>query len=95
MQKECILPEVDEMPKAGILPGRARQLQLASKQHTASANNLIALLEQSFAGIRKQFDSLPKADGHQKWADFVSEYPHADCVRGMSLKKFTKSYQKW
>lgn len=72
-----------------------RQFQLASKQHTASANNLIALLEQSFAGIRKLFDSPPKADGRQKWVDFVYEYPHADCVRGMSLKKFTKSYQKW
>ena len=72
-----------------------RQLQQASKQHTASANNLIALLEQSFAGIRKLFDSPPKADGHQKWVDFVKEYPHADCVRGMSLKKFAKSYQKW
>ena len=72
-----------------------RQFQLASKQHTASVNNLIALLEQSFAGIRKLFDSPPKADGHQKWVDFVNEYPHADCVRGMSLKKFTKSYQKW
>ena len=72
-----------------------RQFQLASKQHTASVNNLIALLEQSFAGIRKLFDSPPKADGHQKWVDFVNEYPHVDCVRGMSLKKFTKSYQKW
>ena len=56
---------------------------------------MIALLEQSFAGIRKLFDSPPKADGHQKWVDFVHEYPHADCVRSMSLKKFTKSYQKW
>ncbi len=72
-----------------------RQFQLASKQHTASANNLIALLERSFAGIRKLFDSPPKEDGHQKWVDFVNEYPHADCVRGMSRKKFTKSYQKW
>lgn len=72
-----------------------RQFQLASKQHTASANNLIALLEQSFAGIRKLFDSKPKADGHQKWVDFVHEYPHADCVRNMNQKKFTKSYQKW
>ena len=72
-----------------------RQFQLASKQHTASSNNLIALLEQSFAGIRKLFDSPPKTDGHQKWVDFVNEYPHADCVRGISQKKFTKSYQKW
>lgn len=72
-----------------------RQFQQASGQRTASANNLIALLEQSFPGVRKLFDSPPRADGHQKWVDFVSAYPHADCVRGVSLKKFTKSYQKW
>ncbi len=34
-----------------------RQFQLASKQRTACSNNLIALLEQSFPGIRKCFDS--------------------------------------
>ena len=72
-----------------------RQFQQASGQRTASANNLIALLEQSFPGVRKLFDSPPRADGHQKWVDFVTAYPHADCVRGVSLKKFTKSYQKW
>lgn len=72
-----------------------RQFQQASGQRTASANNLIALLEQSFPGVRKLFDSPPRADGHQKWVDFVNTYPHADCVRGVSLKKFTKSYQKW
>ena len=72
-----------------------RQFQQASGQRTASVNNLIALLEQSFPGIRKLFDSPPRADGHQKWVDFVNMYPHADCVRGVSLKKFTKSYQKW
>ena len=32
-----------------------RQFQLASKQKTATANNLIALQEQSFPGIRKLF----------------------------------------
>ena len=30
-----------------------RQFQLASKQKTAASNNLIALLEQSFPGVRK------------------------------------------
>ena len=72
-----------------------RQFQQASGQRTASANNLIALLEQSFPGVRKLFDSPPRADGHQKWVDFVNTYPHADCVRGVSLKKFTKNYQNW
>ena len=72
-----------------------RQFQLASKQRTESANNLISLLEQSLPGIRKLFDSPPKKDGHQKWVDFVSRFYHADCIRGVTLKKFTKLYQKW
>jgi len=72
-----------------------RQFQLASKQHTESANNLIALLEQTLPGARKFFDSPPKKNGHQKWVDFASKFYHADCIRGVSLKKFTKTYQKW
>ncbi len=72
-----------------------RQFQLASKQRTESANNLIALLEQSLPGIRKFFDSPPREDGHQKWVDFVNRFYHADCIRSLSLKKFTKTYQKW
>ena len=42
-----------------------RQFQLASKQKTATASNLIALQEQSFPGIRKLFDSLVRSDGTQ------------------------------
>ncbi len=72
-----------------------RQFQLASRQRTESANNLIALLEQSLPGIRKFFDSPPREDGHQKWVDFVDRFYHADCIRSLSLKKFTKIYQKW
>ena len=49
-----------------------RQFQLASKQKTATANNLIALQEQSFPGIRKLFDSPVRSDGTQKWVDFTS-----------------------
>ena len=48
-----------------------RQFQLASKQKTAVSNNLIALLEQSFPGVRKCFDSPVRKDGTQKWVDFV------------------------
>jgi len=72
-----------------------RQFQLASRQHTQSANNLNALLEETLPGIRKLFDSPPRKDGHQKWVDFVIEFHHADCICGVSLKKFTKTYQKW
>ena len=40
-----------------------RQFQLASKNRTACSNNLVALLEQTFSGIRSIFTSPPRADG--------------------------------
>lgn len=42
-----------------------RQFHLTSKQKTATSNNLIALLEQSFSGVRKCFDSPVRRDGTQ------------------------------
>ena len=72
-----------------------RQFQLASKQRTASANNLIALLEQSFPGIRKCFDSPVRSDGTQKWGDFVHTFWHVECVRKQSLNAFSERYRKW
>lgn len=72
-----------------------RQFQLASKQKTALSNNLIALLEQSFPGIRKCFDSPVRKDGTQKWVDFISAFWHVDCVRKHSLNAFTERYRKW
>ena len=72
-----------------------RQFQLASKQKTATANNLIALQEQSFPGIRKLFDSPVRSDGTQKWVDFTHDFWHADCVRGSSQDAFTERYCKW
>lgn len=55
-----------------------RQFQLASKQRTETVNNLIALLEQSFPGVRACFSSPPRKDGTQKWVDFVHTFYHAD-----------------
>lgn len=72
-----------------------RQFQLASKQRTECANNLIALLDQSFPGARSFFDSPPKKNGSQKWVDFVRTFYHADCVRGVSQQAFTERYRKW
>lgn len=72
-----------------------RQFQLASRQKTATANNLIALQEQSFPGIRKLFDSPVRSDGTQKWVDFTHDFWHADCVRGSSQNAFTERYRKW
>ena len=72
-----------------------RQFQLASKQKTATANNLIALQEQSFPGIRKLFDSPVRSDGTQKWVDFTHDFWHVDCVRSSSQNAFTERYRKW
>ena len=72
-----------------------RQFQLASRQKTATANNLIALQEQSFPGIRKLFDSPVRSDGTQKWVDFAHDFWHVDCVRGSSQNAFTERYRKW
>lgn len=72
-----------------------RQFQLASRQKTATANNLIALQEQSFPGIRKLFDSPVRSDGTQKWVDFTHDFWHADCVRSGSQNAFTERYRKW
>lgn len=72
-----------------------RQFQLASKNRTACSNNLIALLEQSYPGIRSQFSSPARTDGSQKWVDFVYTFWHVDCVRAASLKAFTARYSAW
>ena len=72
-----------------------RQFQLASKMRTALSNNLIALQEQSFPGIRKCFDSPARSDGTQKWVDFTYTFWHVDCVRKGSLKAFTERYYRW
>lgn len=72
-----------------------RQFQLASKQRTATANNLIALQEQSFPGIRKCFDSPVRKDGTQKWVDFTYTFWHVNCVRKHSLNAFAERYRKW
>ena len=72
-----------------------RQFQLASKNETAFTNNLIALLEQTYPGIRKLLSSPARPDGSQKWVDYVDTFWHADCVRELSLKAFTKRYLKF
>lgn len=46
-----------------------QQYQLASKNRTTCANNLLALLEQNFPGIRSLLDSPVRNDGSQKWID--------------------------
>ena len=72
-----------------------RQFQLSSKTKTALNNNLVALLEQSYPGANKYFDSPVRSDGSQKWVDYVDTFWHADCVAKMSQKAFIERYRKW
>ena len=72
-----------------------RQYQLSSKTRTALTNNLIALLEQSYPGANRYFDSPVRSDGSQKWVDYVDTFWHADCVARMTQNAFVERYQKW
>ncbi len=58
-------------------------------------NNLISLLDNIFPEVSRLFSSPPKADGSEKWVDFVSEFWHYQCVSELSLKRFHTKYQKW
>jgi len=72
-----------------------RQFHLASKNRTACSNNLVALLDQSFPGVRGWFDSPVRKDGSQKWVDFAMTFWHVDCVRAVSQAAFVERYRKW
>ena len=72
-----------------------RQYQLSSKTKTALNNNLIALLEQSYPGVDKYFDSPVRPDGSQKWVDFADTFWHVECVSKVSQKAFVERYRKW
>lgn len=72
-----------------------RQFQMSSKMKTACVNNLIALLDQSYPGVRTYFKSPARDDGSQKWMDYAETFWHVDCVRNLSLKAFTERYRKW
>ena len=72
-----------------------RQFQLSSKTKTALNNNLIALMEQSYPGAYKYFDSPVRPDGSQKWVDYVDTFWHVDCVAKLGQKAFVERYQKW
>ena len=72
-----------------------RQFQLSSKTLTALNNNLIALLEQSYPGANRYFDSPVRPDGSQKRIDFVDTFWHVDCVASLSRSAFAERYRKW
>ena len=72
-----------------------RQYQQYSKVQTMLKNNLISLLDTAFPDANRLFSSPPRADGSEKWVDFVAAFWHCECVCGLSEKVFTAKYQKW
>ena len=58
-------------------------------------NNLIALLDMTFPDANRLFKSPPRADGSEKWLDFIDHFWHCECVTRLSAQAFTKQYEKW
>lgn len=73
----------------------SRQYNLYMKTIVALQNNLISLTDKTFPGVNELFSSPERADGHQKWVDFVMTFWHCDCVNLVGVKAFTERYQKW
>ena len=73
-----------------------RQLGEYTKIKTMLKNNLISLLDQIFPGANELFTSAAREkDGHEKWIDFVSAFPHCFCVTSLTRQKFATKYEKW
>ena len=73
----------------------SRQYNLYMKTSVSLQNNLISLLDKTWPGANKLFDSPVRADGHLKWVDFVADFWHCECVCRVSLKSFCERYQRW
>ncbi len=71
------------------------QYQLASKTLTAHTNNLIALMEQTYPGVKSLFTSPARPDGSQKWIDYACTFWHVECVCSLTEAAFTERYRKW
>ena len=72
-----------------------RQYQQYSKVQTILKNNLISLLDTAFPNANRLFSSPPRADGSEKWVDFIATFWHCECVSSLSEKAFVTKYQKW
>lgn len=73
----------------------SRQYNLYMKTIVALQNNLISLTDKTFPGVNELFTSPERADGHQKWVDFVLSFWHCECVCRVSEKAFVERYRKW
>lgn len=63
------------------------------KQKVTAKTNLISLLDNTYPGVNKLFDSPTRDDGSEKWVDYAYSFWHVDCVRKIGLKAFTERYE--
>ena len=78
-----------------LLKNCYRQYRQYSKVQTVLKNNLISLLDTVFPNVNRLFNSPVRADGSEKWVDFVAEFWHCECICERSEKAFVSKYQKW
>jgi len=78
-----------------MLKNSYRQYEQYSKLRTMLKNNLISLLDQTFPAVNRLFTSPRRADGSEKWIDFVGAFWHCECVSGLTEKTFNSRYLKW
>lgn len=71
------------------------QFDFFMKQKVAAKANLVALLDNTYPGVDKLFDSPTRADGSEKWVDFAYSFWHVDCVREKGLKAFAERYKSF
>ena len=65
------------------------------KSSVALQNNLISLVDKVFPGVNELFTSPERADGHQKWVDFITTFWHCECISRVSENAFIERYRKW
>lgn len=78
-----------------LLKNCYRQYQQYAKVQTMLKNNLISLLDMIFPAVNCLFSSSARADGSEKWVDFIDAFWHVQCVAGLSAKAFSAKYLKW
>ena len=78
-----------------LLKSCYRQYRQYSKVQTVLKNNLISLLDTTFPNANRLFNSPVRADGSEKWVDFVAEFWHCGCVCERSENAFLNKYQRW
>lgn len=73
-----------------------RQYAQCSKILVMQKNNLIALLDSCFPNANTLFSSPRReSDGHEKWVDFILEFPHLNSVSKLCPSVFKAKYQSW